>query len=97
MVEFGYFRYSYGDLVGCWLLALVKPRIQPELLNLGFSKCFIGVVCQILAKLVQLNFELIPIYFANTTIFNIFIYIYLYLKLINIYQSSKILLDCAKF
>jgi len=46
-------------------------------------------------KLVPWNLELILLYLSNMTIYYILLYIYLYLKLITIYQASKIILVCA--
>jgi hypothetical protein len=48
------------------------------------------------AKLVQLNFELFSIYLSNLTIYYISTYIYLYLKVINIFKSRKFPRDQCK-
>lgn len=47
-------------------------------------------------KLVQLNFELIFSYFVKVTNFNILLYIYLYLQIINVNKPRKIPRDQCK-
>ena len=48
-----------------------------------------------LIKIVPRNLELIFSILSRMTVYNILFYIYLYLRLIDIYQTSKITLVCA--
>lgn len=81
----------------------IQPgRVLPSEVSVQGREGAKGETTEVLAEIagtgiVQLNFELIFAYLPKPTIFNILLYIYLYLKVINISKTRKFTREYCRF